>query len=195
MLITSVLLAGCGSAAPTPAPTPPSPPAAVVAPEKSEPPRDVRFPDGWTGVWKGPLRIETTGKPSSTLEMELHIQPLAEPDRWTWKIVYAGQPRDYVLIAVDRAGGRYQVDERNSIVLDAILVDGTLFSQFTVMNNFIQARYTNRGATLEFEIVMVSMKTPNKTGGSGAPDVESFPVRVVQRASLYRVSPARPDAR
>jgi hypothetical protein len=37
--------------------------------------------------------------------MELHITPLEAPGRWTFRIVYNGEPRDYVLIEVDAGKG------------------------------------------------------------------------------------------
>jgi hypothetical protein len=57
--------------------------------------------------------------------MELHITPLEAPGRWTFRIVYNGEPRDYVLIEVDAGKGLYQVDEQNSIVVDAKLAGDT----------------------------------------------------------------------
>jgi hypothetical protein len=171
---------------------PAAPPAAVVAPPAAPPAAtppaaDTSFPAGWIGVWRGPLQIEIAGKPPQTMSMELHITPLEAPGRWTFRIVYNGQPRDYVLIAVDAPNGLYQVDEQNSIVIDAKLAGDTLLSQFSVQNNFVQARYHRVGATLELEILMVSWKSPNKTGGAnGVPEVQSFPIRVVQRATLTR---------
>lgn len=161
---------------------PPAEPPAVIKPAE-----DTRFPSGWIGAWRGPLQIEIAGKPPQTMAMELHITPLEAPGRWTFRIVYNGEPRDYVLLAVDAGKGLYQVDEQNSIVVDAKLVGDTLLSQFSVQDNFVQARYHRIGAALEFEILMVSWKTPNKTGGAnGVPEVQSFPLRVVQRATLTR---------
>lgn len=160
------------------------PKAAVVAQPVIE---DTSFPSGWIGAWRGPLQIELAGKPPQTIAMELHIAPLETPGRWTFRIVYNGEPRNYVLIAVDAAKGLYQVDEQNSIVVDASLAGDTLLSQFSVQDNFVQARYRRVGAALEFEILMVSSKAPNKTGGAnGVPEVHSFPIRVVQRATLMR---------
>jgi hypothetical protein len=166
--------------------------AAVVEPPAApqtvpKPAEDTSFPGGWIGAWRGPLQIEIAGKPPQTMPMELHITPLEAPGRWTFRIVYNGEPRDYVLVAVDAGQGLYQVDEQNSIVVDAKLAGDTLLSQFSVQDNFVQARYHRVGAALEFEILMVSWKTPNKTGGAnGVPEVQSFPIRVVQRATLTR---------
>jgi hypothetical protein len=160
---------------------------AAKPPDRAPPAEDLAFPSGWQGTWRGPLRMLAGA--NKDLAMELHIQPLAA-DRWTFKLVYDGQPRDYVLIAKDLAKGEFVVDEGNSIVIDARLVDGTLFSQFSVSNNFVAIRYTRRAGALDFEVVMVDAKSPNKTGGgSGAPDVLSFPVKVLQRAQLVRAKP------
>ena len=122
-----VLAAACSSpravpaVAPPAAPTPAAPPAA----------EDTSFPGGWLGVWRGPLQIDIAGKPPTTMAMELHIQPLDAPGRWTFRLVYNGEPRDYVLIAVDPTKGLYQVDEQSSIVVDARLAGDTLLSQLT----------------------------------------------------------------
>lgn len=166
-------------------------PAKPAKPAKFEvlpPVEDLTFPNGWLGVWRGPLSIMGGAKPQD-MAMELHIQSLAA-DQWTFKIVYNNEPRDYVLIAKDLAKGEFVVDEHNSIVVDARLIDGTLFSQFSVSNNFVEARYTRHAGVLDFEILMVDAKSPNKTGGgSGAPEVLSFPVKVLQRAQLVRAAP------
>jgi hypothetical protein len=182
LFLVAVAASGCGAPR-TPAPAAkPAPDAAPVVVE------DLEFPRGWIGVWSGPLHITTPGKPKQTLAMELHIQPIeGDTGKWTFKIVYDKQPRDYVLIAKDLAQGELVVDEQNSIVIDARLVDDTLFSQFSVQGNYIQARYTRVAGAIDFEIVMTRLSSPTKTGGrDGVPEVDVFPVRVVQRARLTR---------
>jgi hypothetical protein len=176
-----IAVAACSTPHTPAPPAKPTPPPVVV--------EDLAFPAGWTGAWKGPLRIAAPGKPVQTLAMELHILPVEnERDRWTFKIVYDNVPRNYVLIAKDLPKGEFVVDEQNSIVIGASLHDDTLFSQFSVQGNYIQARYTRGAGAIDFEIVMTSLTSPTKTGGqSGVPDVDSFPLKVVQRARLTRV--------
>ncbi|HWO17341.1 MAG TPA: hypothetical protein VNO30_01150, partial [Kofleriaceae bacterium] len=73
---------------------PTAPPA--TPPAVTKPAEDQSFPGGWLGSWRGPLLIEIAGKPPQTMAMELHITPLEAPGRWTFRIVYSGEPRDYV---------------------------------------------------------------------------------------------------
>ena len=84
--------------------------------------------------------------------MELHILPIDTSDAWSWTIFYGEDKvkgkRDYQLIPKDVEKGIYQVDEQNSILLDAYLFDGKLFERFEVMGCLLYTSPSPRDATL-----------------------------------------------
>jgi hypothetical protein len=89
------------------------------------------FPSTWVGDWSGKLEIfNVTGK-LQELPMELHIHPLdTVPEAFTFAIVYGEDKvaglRAYELVTVDAAKGRYLMDEKNSIKMEAYYVNGKL---------------------------------------------------------------------
>lgn len=177
------------------------------------------FPADWAGVWGGRVRAARpgpgTGPDAKPMEfaMELRIAPEAPeagemPSRWTWTIVYGEgerrQERAYTLIVKDAAKGLYEIDEHNSIVLPATLVNGVLVSPFEVGGSLLVASYELQswdppGAPpaakveecLEFRIITVASGHAASTGGKdGAPEVRGFPVASFQQARLHRARPA-----
>ena len=96
----------------------------------------IDFPQDWKGKWAGELKIFSNEGLKQSLPMELHILPSDTSDTWSWTIFYgedkeAGK-RDYLLRPVEPEKGIWQVDEQNSILLDAYLFDGKLFERFDV---------------------------------------------------------------
>jgi len=156
-------------------------------------PRKIDFPRSWTGVWEGVCTAERPDAWNKQFKMELYIRPTKHPDRWQWKLVYGEGAersiRDYELVAVDAAAGRYRIDEKNSIVLDSYLIGTTLYSQFSLDESLLTTSYTRRGEKLLFEIVVSRLDQTVATGGEGdTPTVMAYPIKVAQRAELARVA-------
>lgn len=122
--------------------------------------------------------------------MELRIAPTKVPTRYAWTIMYIDgetrQERPYELVIVNPARGMYQIDEKNSIVIDARFVDGALYSAFTVSDALITASYRMHSGKLIAELVTLAAHGPTTTGGEGVPDVGIHAIRGVQRAVLSR---------
>ncbi len=51
----------------------------------------------------------------------------------------------YLLLFVDSATGHYQIDEKNSIVLNAFLRGNIFTSRFSVMDNLLDCTYEKSG--------------------------------------------------
>jgi len=148
-----------------------------------------RFPQAWEGIWEGDLEIYSPRGPQQSVPMELHILP--QDSCYSWKMVYAGQARDYRLCPLDPEQGRYEIDEQNSIRMSATLVNGKLFSRFEVMGKLLLSTTELSDGYLEYEIIAGSMQPAGTTGGEiveGAdiPEVTSYPVRSRQVARLKR---------
>lgn len=134
----------------------------------------------WYGTWRGTLTLAPPPKnfPSNN-PMQLRIAALGA-GRWSWVIAYAGQPeRNYELRSL---GEGLVLDERNGILLDAVLEGDELLSVFEVGGRLLLTRYTLSKATLVYE-------TQTFTKGELGPNqVASWKRTSVQRASLKRVA-------
>lgn len=154
------------------------------------------FPSRWEGRWEGTLRIVFPTVRPREVPMALEILPL-DSTNWHWRLVYnvRGEEdlRDYLLQPVKPKQGRWQIDEKNGIVLGARLIGRTLFSLFEVDNQMLLARYSLEDDHIRFEIVGSSLE-PNLTGPPQAespqieaiPQVNWFEVGVFQQAILRK---------
>jgi hypothetical protein len=153
--------------------------------------RAPEFPAAWQGVWKGTCTATRPDGKHHAFAMELHVQPTAIPDRMHWVLVYGTgdrrQIREYELVTVDPLRGHFRIDEKNSIVIDAYLVDHTLHSHYAVEQALITVRYTLRDDTLLFELESADLSAVVESGGSDdVPAVKAYPTQVAQRATLVR---------
>ena len=155
----------------------------------------ITFPGSWKGVYRGDLEIYGAAGLLQSVIMELEIVPLKNTDQWIWAITYgpdsvAGR-RSYELVIVDSAVGHYQIDEKNSIVLDAFLRGDIFTSRFSVMGNLLDCTYEKSGDEIIFTIIAGKETTVETGGGVIAGDtipvVQGYPVGVVQRGRLRRV--------
>jgi hypothetical protein len=120
--------------------------------------------------------------------MELVIGPTADPARYTWTVIYIEgdqrQERPYELVIIDAAAGKFVIDEKNSIMLDSRFIDGALYSQFVVGTSVITASYRRDGERLVVELLTTDVKGAAVTGAKDVPEVQTHPVKGLQRAVL-----------
>lgn len=147
--------------------------------------------DPWLGTWAGQLSIYKEGRVVNQVSMELRIQPTEQPGRWRWEIAYLGpkpDQRPYELLAVSPEAGHYQIDEKNSILLDMYLTQDLFTSIFSVDNTLLLARYSLRDGYIFFEITSLSLDQALSTGEDieEADQILSYPIGVYQQAVLSR---------
>ena len=147
------------------------------------------FPNDWLGEWEGKLMIYNQKGLASEIDMELHILDMDSVDRWKWVLIYKGEKLDerkYELVAIDTKAGHYQIDEKNSILLDAYWRDQTLISRFSVDNSLLLVNYHFEKEQIRFEIFAGGMTTAVQTGKEvkEIDEIKSFPVGVMQKATL-----------
>ena len=135
------------------------------------------FPNIWSGTYQGTLDIYTDKGLQQSVAMELEI---------------AGR-RSYELITIDSEKGHYQIDEKNSIILDAYLRGNIFVSRFSVMGNLLDCTYEKLEDEIIFTIVMGKEAGLIDTGGGvingdTIPSVQPFSIGVVQRGKLKRIS-------
>ena len=145
------------------------------------------FPEGILGTWKGTVRSESPGGKSMEFPMALTVAPIEGRDAWSFTITYGEgerkQVRPYELLPVEGSPGRFRIDERNGIVLDAAFVGDTLHCGFSVQGNTIFARYRLADDAVEFAID--SFASGVETGGKdGAPAVTGFVLQAPRSAPV-----------
>ena len=155
------------------------------------------FPDSWVGNYKGKLEIYAVDSVALQLKMELNIQKTSIDSLYNWTIIYdfKGQKdiRPYELKRVNTKKGIYQIDEKNSIVIDAFYRNKIFTSFFEVMDTFIIATYTKiSDDAIVFEIISAKSKAISTTGSTtldeeDIPQVKTYPVDGRQRAILHKI--------
>jgi len=127
--------------------------------------------------------------------MELHILPVAGTETYTWTVFYGPDPeagrRSYLLKTIDASSGFYAIDEQNSIVMEAYLLGGKLYSRFEVEGSLLLATNEVHGDEMIYEIISGSFHPVSSSGnavrnGENIPTVNAFPVIVRQAAVLTR---------
>lgn len=156
----------------------------------------VAFPMSWQGTYQGDLEIFSGKGLQQTIPMELDIQPIDSSDNWTWAITYGldkeKSRRGYELITVDSTTGQFQIDEKNSIVLDGQLMGNVFISRFEVMGNLLTSLYEKQDSTIFFTILMGKVDNKKETGGGiingdTIPVVYSYQPGVLQKARLEKI--------
>jgi hypothetical protein len=153
------------------------------------------FPAAWSGEWKGTLELFIPSGKVQELPMEVHILPVEGSANFTWTLIYgedkeAGK-RAYELQTLDAAKGKYLIDEKNSILIEAYLLGGKFFQCFEVQGNLLYTSAELVGEELIWEILSGSLDPVSITGGQilageEIPNVKAFPLKVMQRARLRK---------
>ena len=154
---------------------------------------DALFPASWAGAWAGRLEVFNPEGKLQEVPMELHIRNV--DTAYTWTIIYGegdnADRREYLLRPDKSRFGLYEIDERNSIVLDAAYIGGKLFSRFEVSGNLLLSMAELVGDELHYEIIAGKLDARTVTGGreyegEQIPEVRSMPVVIRQYARLRR---------
>jgi len=159
------------------------------------------FPESWLGNYKGDLLIYSVDSVKMNVKMELKIAKTEKDSIFDWTIIYniKGKKdiRAYRLVVVDREKGWYQIDERNTIIIDAYLYNNSVFTSFfKVGKSYIVASYTKKKDHLVFEIIAgktepVSITGKTKFKEEDIPQVDAYPVSGRQKAILFKISSSK----
>ncbi|MDO6595511.1 hypothetical protein Q4512_01220 [Oceanihabitans sp. 2_MG-2023] len=151
----------------------------------------LQFPQDFYGIYKGDLQINNAnGK--QIIGMEFHLNKTDSIGKYEYMLVYVfdgkRQERKYNLIEKNSAKGEYIVDENNGILLDAKLLDNTLYFMFEVQNNIITTTERFYKDSMDFEITFsnTKQKTSSGTEGKDAIPVISYPIGGIQKAHLIK---------
>lgn len=153
--------------------------------------KELQFPHDFFGIYKGNLKI-TNPKGTQIIPMEFHLKATDSVGKYVYTLVYGEgeqrQERLYNLIAKNAGKGDYVVDENNGLLLDAKVVDNTLYSLFEVQGNLLTTveRFEKDRMFFEITFASKSQKQTTKTTDENATEVQSYPVLVVQKAELLK---------
>lgn len=146
----------------------------------------------WIGLWKGELVVlhEAGTDKMSSVHMQLHISKTDSANILNWGIIYRDSTKDYrkyLLRIVDKSKGKYLIDERDGILLEANLFESTLVSRFEVTGTLLEVSYKLDDDKIVFEVTTSQLK-PTSTTKSTVDQVEvnSYTVTNIQRAYLFR---------
>ena len=151
----------------------------------------LQFPQDFYGIYKGDLHI-TNSNGKQTIKMEFHLNSTDSIGKYQYMLVYVmngnRQERKYNLLEKNVDKGEYIVDENNGILLDAKLIDNTIFSMFEVQGNILTTTERFYEDSMDFEITFASKTNQNKSGsiGEDATEVISYPISVLQKAHLIK---------
>lgn len=151
----------------------------------------LQFPQDFYGIYKGDLHI-TNARGKQTIQMEFHLNPTDSIGKYQYMLVYImdgnRQERKYNLLEKDVTKGEYIVDENNGILLDAKLIDNTIFSLFEVGGNLLTTTERFYKDSMDFEITFANKAQQTKSGTTGedATEVISYPISVLQKAYLKK---------
>ncbi len=174
---------------------------AIAAPKA---PVATAFPADWLGNWRGRARVTPAAGAPIEFTMGLDIATTATPGTFTWTIIYAGeagtQTRPYTIESVAAKPNAFVIDEQNSILIDAIHLDGALYSSFEIQGTTINVVYrlntsAPEGDEIVVELVSTVEANARESGGKeGVPPVTSRAPVSLQRAVLKRVDAQSPQS-
>lgn len=144
------------------------------------------FPDQALGTYYGDLLIDG---PRGQLEvvMEFQLTKTDTVNRYHYKLIYPGSPRNYTLIIKDKDKGICEIDENNGIILPCRFLGNTLYSTFEVQGNLLTSRLEFRKKDMTFEILSSNTKNKTDTGGTnGVSQVTGYPISTIQKALLKK---------
>lgn len=146
----------------------------------------------WLGNWEGNMLIYKGDSIPTEIKTALHIKETDNPSRWEWTVVYGEgdkkQNRQYELVAINPTKGQYQIDEKNSIVLDAFYANNTFISHFEVAGNIIISTYRLDKLQIRFQNIVAKSELLQVSGGAeNSPEVLSQKVVSLQTAVLSKI--------
>lgn len=167
---------------------------------KSSPPEEQ--PTGllaeWHGRWQGEVTAYSGGQPMN-FQMELEIQATDDPNVLEWKVVYDGtagrSERPYELHAENQKRGKYVIDERNGIRLNATLLGEALCFHFATGGQRIWGSYRldTKVQQITFELMSGSERDEQTTGVDAVPEVKTLSPQSRQVAVLRRAPSETPQ--
>lgn len=195
-------LCGCQSGPTTPT-TPAGASSVAQRPLLTLDESDRTFPHGWVGTYEGAATLSVPQSKLQDFWMGLDVAAIegSQPPRFRWRIIYAQsqqdaaevgsktrQVRDYSLVEVDAARGRFDIDEGQGLVIPCVLIGGELWSFFEVGDTSLAAVYRPiPGGEIEVTIITHPVTVADVLPTTKDKGVSAWLPGSMQRATLRRV--------
>jgi hypothetical protein len=150
--------------------------------------KELIFPDDFLGIYKGDL-VNTTSNGVEIIPMEFHLLATSDSSKYNYKIYYGAERSEstYTLIQTGNPN-IYELDENNGILLPVAYSKNTLFSTYEVAGNLLQNSEVFHKDHMDFKITMSVLKNKEETGEAAGYKVTSYPISVMQQATLYKLA-------
>lgn len=151
-------------------------------------------PEDWIGHWTGTCRLAPPYQGLETFGATLTVAPGSAPGSYSWRVTYDNGRHDvraYELTPVDAAKGHYVIDEKNGLLLDAVISDGVLYAPFTIGEQLIVATYAvGADGAMAMNLPAFGREPARKTCLTDAPETcaASFVLAQSQHCRLTRAA-------
>lgn len=151
------------------------------------------YPDCFEGKWQGYMNILKPNEINKdSIKVEMEINKTSNANKWQWKTIYFTKDtiiKDYYLVKDSIFENKYYTNEANSIVLDNTLIEGTLYSAYSVSNSYFYTTTEIINGKIRFRISVHPFKMADTTGRiNDIPEVVSYPLSVVQESWLKKIN-------
>lgn len=153
----------------------------------------------WQGHYEGTLFLEFPDGRKDSLEIHLDLFEEKNPAYFSYKVSffsakYGNQVKDYgIELNPKYADNRhFTLDEKDGILIDEVLLNNTLYSQYSVAGSNFQTVLRKEGNTLYYEIICsspdkgIESKSEEMDENGQAFEVKSSMVYTVQYARLHK---------
>lgn len=158
------------------------------------------FPQTWVGKWRGSLNVWTMPNRYQRIPMVIEIKPTADTSRYSLITSFGADTlkggANYEIVRVNPQRGIYQIDQKNSVKMDAFFIGNRLVCEFVAGGVRFITSYERQGENMIFEVISGRDAYTSTSGGGKAPNaapdakplpvVQSFPMSAWQRAILTR---------
>jgi hypothetical protein len=128
---------------------------------------------------------------TTALSMQLNVSSKDSAGVYSWQLVYGDSRKDiraYEIVPVDTLVGKWNVDEKNGIVIAGIFRGNNFITSFEIQGTRITMVYSLQEDALVVEVI-AGTSSGIMTSGKGSediPTVTSYGVSSYQRAVLSR---------
>lgn len=147
------------------------------------------FPKSWEGLYSGQLEIFDKDSVKMQVAMSLEVKMLADSS-YLWELIYETEQKDvrsYELQVVNKQEGKYQIDEKNGIILACNYFKNCLISRFEVGTSLLDIVYSKMGESIHFQVIAgKSEREILEIEVENVPPIHTYQVGTYQKAILKK---------
>lgn len=156
------------------------------------------FPKNWVGQYEGEMILNSAGRPSSRVSVELDLHEVEKDSVWTYTMKYNSEKfgemtKDYRIARVIKGDSvHFVLDELNGIIMELTFMNNCFYGNYEVMGTLYSTtlRKTNDDNII-FELFAGSMAQPKITyadneEGKDPIEAKSYKSMIAQSVVLSR---------